>query len=140
MTIAARLVGVHHVSLPVTDAGRSSDWYERVFGFTRVLITEEEDRVSMVVLEHPARIVLHLHQVSEEHVAGWRRANAGMAAVGFAVASQQDLADWESRLTELGVHHSGPRPAHLGLSLDLLDPDGLGIQLHTPDDLSGDDG
>ena len=47
----AQICGFHHVSLPASDLGRSGDWYERVFGFQRVLIEEDEDRVTMVVLE-----------------------------------------------------------------------------------------
>ena len=57
-----QICGFHHVSLPASDLDRSSDWYERVFGFRRVLIEEDEDRVTMVMLEHPEGMLLCLHQ------------------------------------------------------------------------------
>ena len=41
------------MTLPARDLDRSGDWYERVFDFERVLTDEEEDRVTMVMLEHP---------------------------------------------------------------------------------------
>ena len=50
------------MSLPASDLDRSSDWYERVFGFRRVLIEEDEDHVTMVMLEHPEGMLLCLHQ------------------------------------------------------------------------------
>jgi hypothetical protein len=47
---------------PEVDLDLSGDWYERVFGFQRVLIEEDEDRVTMVMLEHPEGMLLCLHQ------------------------------------------------------------------------------
>ena len=48
------------------ELDRRSDWYERVFGFDAwqrgVLIEEEEDCVSMVMLEHPEGMPLCVHQ------------------------------------------------------------------------------
>jgi hypothetical protein len=45
---------------------------------------------------------------------------------------------WDNRLTELGAEHSSPRQAHLGWALDVIDPSGLRIQLHTREVLSAD--
>jgi len=125
------------VSLPATDVLRSSDWYEHVFGFSCVLIKEEEDRVAMVTLEHPTGVLLYIHEAPEQ-VAAWRLSRAGTAVLGLSVANRSALEWWDSRLAELGVEHSPPRPAHLGLALDVTGPDGLGIQLHTREDVSGD--
>jgi len=66
----AQIAGFHHVSLPATDAERSADWYERVFGFECVLVQEEEDRVKAVMLEHPAGMLLSVHQ-SPDLVTRW---------------------------------------------------------------------
>ena len=46
---------------------------------------------------------------------------------------------WDERLAELGAQHSGPRQAHLGWALDVIDPSGLRIQLHTYEAISADD-
>ena len=132
-----QISGLHHVSLPATDALRSSDWFERVFGFRCVLIREEEDQVMMVTLEHPAGAVLYIHE-APELVEAWRLSRTGTAVVGLSVAAPAELARWQDRLAELGVEHTAARPAHLGLALDVTGPDGLGIQLHTREELSGD--
>jgi hypothetical protein len=125
------------VSLPATDVLRTSDWFERVFGFAAVLIREEEDWVAAVTMEHPAGVVLYIRH-APELVAAWRLATAGTAVFGLSVPSQSALAWWESRLTELGIEHTQPRPAHLGMAMDLTSPDGLAIQLHTREDVSAD--
>jgi len=132
-----QISGLHHVSLPVTDALRSSDWFERVFGFRCVLIREEEDQVTMVTLEHPCGAVLYLHE-APELVEAWRLARTGTAVLGLAVADEPALTAWRARLDELGVEHTPQRLAHLGVALDVIGPDGLGIQLHTREEVSGD--
>jgi catechol 2,3-dioxygenase-like lactoylglutathione lyase family enzyme len=134
----ARICGFHHVSLPARDVDRSGDWYERVFGFERVLIEEEENRVTMVMLEHPEGMLLCLHQVPDLDPAWEERSGTG-AVLGFRVASAAELALWDRRLTELGAEHSSPREAHLGWALDVVDPSGLHIQLHTREAISADD-
>jgi len=130
------ILGFHHVSLPARDVELSGDWYERVFGFECVLIEEEEDRVTAVMLQHPAGMLLALHLSPDQAPP---RRGLGAAALSFWVASQDDLLLWDNRLTELGIEHSSPRPAHLGWALDVVDPSGLRIQLHTPELISADD-
>lgn len=133
-----QISGYHHVSLPVPDVLASSDWYERVFGFVRVLIEELEDSVTAVMLEHPAGIFLYLHH-APELLRDWHGPATGAAVLSFRVASYEDLAAWEERLTELGIEHSAPRQAHLGWALDVFDPDGTHIQLHTREAVSAED-
>jgi hypothetical protein len=59
--------------------------------------------------------------------------------LSFRVASRADLVRWDARLTELGAEHSSPRQAHLGWALDVIDPSGLRVQLHTFEAVSADD-
>jgi glyoxylase I family protein len=130
------IVGLHHVSLPASDCLIGSDWYERVLGFSRVLVEEEEDDVTTVALQHQSDVLLYLRRDR-------RGADAlGMAqhgpAVSFRVRSREDLDAWDERLTALGVDHSAPRQAHLGWAIDIAGPDGLLIQLHTYERLSAD--
>ena len=134
----AQISGIHHVTLPARDLDRSGDWYERVFGFQRVLIEEDEDRVTMVLLEHPEGMLLCLHQPSDPSAA-WHGLGSAVAVLSFRVASRADLVLWDGRLTELGAEHSSPRPAHLGWALDVIDPAGLRLQLHTFEAVSADD-
>jgi len=132
------ILGFHHVSLPASDPDRSSDWYERVFGFERVLIEEDEDRITMVMLEHPLGMRLCLHLAGHLDPE-WDGPGKAAAMLSFRVASQADLVRWDARLAELGIEHSSPRQAHLGWALDVADPSGVRIQLHTAEAISADD-
>jgi catechol 2,3-dioxygenase-like lactoylglutathione lyase family enzyme len=134
----AQIAGFHHVTLPARDLDRSGDWYERVFGFQRVLIEEDEDRVTMVLLEHPEGMLLCLHQPPDPSPAR-QGLDSAVAVLSFRVASRADLVRWDGRLAELGAEHSSPRQAHLGWALDVIDPSGLRIQLHTYEAISADD-
>jgi catechol 2,3-dioxygenase-like lactoylglutathione lyase family enzyme len=130
-----QITGLHHVSLPTADVARSSDWFERVLGFVPVLMEEDEDAVTMIVLEHQCRVLVYLRLAQEQLPAG---APDGGEAVSFLVDSRDELIAWKQRLTELGVEYSGPRDAHLGWALDIAGPDGLRIELHTHEELSAD--
>jgi glyoxylase I family protein len=129
------ITGLHHVSLPVMDVMRAGDWFERVLGFSSLLIREEEDRVTTMVLRHPAGVLLQLRHAPEQCEA-LRLARAGMAVLGLSVADRPALEQWAARLTGLAVQHSEPYQAHLGWAMDMTGPDHLGIQLHTREDVS----
>jgi catechol 2,3-dioxygenase-like lactoylglutathione lyase family enzyme len=49
--------GLHHVSLPAAEVVRSSDWYERVLGLVPILMEEEEDVVTMIVMGHRCHVL-----------------------------------------------------------------------------------
>jgi len=131
------IVGLHHLSLPASDCVISSDWYERVLGFSRVLVEEEEDAVTTVALQHQCDVLLYLRLDRRR-----RKAVDGTAhhetAVSFRVPSRTDLDAWDKWLTALGVEHSAPRQVHLGWAVDIAGPDGLLVQLHTHERLSAD--
>ena len=127
-------VGVHHVGLPVTDIERSRTWYETVLGFRSVLDEESEDRIVSVTLEHPSGgIILCLFAAPPQ-----AQAMADFNPVSLAVSSASELSRWANHLSGLGIEHTEPHNAYLGWALDVIDPDGKRIQLHTREGLSGD--
>jgi catechol 2,3-dioxygenase-like lactoylglutathione lyase family enzyme len=133
----ADIVGLHHLSLPASDCVISSDWYERVLGFSRVLIEEEEDVVSTVAVQHDCDVLIYLRLDRRGIQAADGTADHG-PALSFRVPSRADLDSWDERLTTLGVEHSAPHEVHLGWAVDVAGPDGLLIQLHTRERLSAD--
>jgi catechol 2,3-dioxygenase-like lactoylglutathione lyase family enzyme len=126
------IIGLHHITVPTTDPVDSGDWYARLFGFTSLLVEEREDEVVAVLLEHAAGARLYLRKAPDQ-VAALR----GFTLLGLAVSNRAALLQWAEYLTELGVDHSGPHEAHLGWALTVSGPDGLRIQLHTREALSG---
>ena len=118
--------GLHHVRLPVTNVLISRAWYADVLGFEPVLDHEEEDRVTGTVLQHPSGLVLGLHVESER-----ARMLAGFVVVSLCAGSKSDLAACAARLDEANVVHSAIQDGNLGWYIDVPDPDGILVELHT---------
>jgi catechol 2,3-dioxygenase-like lactoylglutathione lyase family enzyme len=119
-------VGLHHVRLPVSDVMRSRDWYTDVLGFEPRLTVEEEDHVVGIVVGHPCGITLGLH-----HAPSLARVLRGFCSVALSVGDFDDLVQWCTRLDSLDVRHSAPTEGHLGSYIEVPDPDGHIIELHT---------
>jgi catechol 2,3-dioxygenase-like lactoylglutathione lyase family enzyme len=77
-------------------------------------------------LRHPLGFVLGLHQDAT-------RATAlrGFAVLGFSVGNHGWLQQWFEKLDHLGISHGPLEEGHLGWYMDVPDPDGILIRLHT---------
>jgi catechol 2,3-dioxygenase-like lactoylglutathione lyase family enzyme len=128
------ITGIHHVRLPIADVLRSRDWYMDVFGFGPMLAFEEEDRLVGVALEHPCGVTLGLHLEPERAVA-----LSGFAALALCVGDLDTLRDWRDRLAAIGVEYSPILEGHIGWSIEVRDPDGILVQLHTRGHPTADD-
>jgi catechol 2,3-dioxygenase-like lactoylglutathione lyase family enzyme len=124
------IVGLHHVRVPVSDVVASRDWYTETLGLWPIIVTEDEDTVTGIIMAHPSGVVIGLHLAPEQ-----AKALEGFAVIALAVT---DLEAWPAHLDGLGVSHSGIVDGHLGRCLRIRDPDGVLIELHTPGQLSGD--
>jgi catechol 2,3-dioxygenase-like lactoylglutathione lyase family enzyme len=118
--------GVHHVRLPVSDIARSRDWYTSALGFETRLTVEEEDHIVGVVVVHRSGVTIGLHAAPA--LAGALR---GFCPVALNVGDRSDLTSWCEYLDALGVSHSLPTEGHVGWYVQVPDPDGLIIELHT---------
>jgi catechol-2,3-dioxygenase len=120
--------------LPVSDVARSCSWYCETLGFSVLLDYEEADELVGHVLEHPNGMTLGLHHDPER-----ARAVRGFAIVAFQVPTRHELDEWEAHLDRLGVTHTRASAAHLGWCVNIPDPDGIVVQLHTPEQPSADE-
>jgi len=129
-----RLLGLHHVRVPVTGVETSREWYRDVLGLVPVLDYEEEEGLVGAVLNHTSGVTLALHRDAT-------RAGAlhGFCPIALVVGPQAALHDWVSHLDALGVSHSGVQQGHLGLFVEVPDPDGILVRLHTAEQPSADE-
>jgi catechol 2,3-dioxygenase-like lactoylglutathione lyase family enzyme len=124
---AARVSGLHHVKLPVAEVVRSRDWYVRAFDFTCTLEFREADRLVGVGMEHPdGNLRLALREDRARAAA-----LAGFDTVCLAVGTRADLDDLLARLDTRGVDHGEPVAGHRGDAVDVPDPDGHLVRVHT---------
>jgi catechol 2,3-dioxygenase-like lactoylglutathione lyase family enzyme len=120
------IIGVHHVKAPVGDVLRSRDWYVEVLGFTPLLDFEEEERLIGVALQHPCGFTIGLHLDPERAAA-----LCGFPTVALCAGDLEDLMDWSAYLDGRSIEHSPVLEGHLGWFIQLEDPDGVLVQLHT---------
>jgi catechol 2,3-dioxygenase-like lactoylglutathione lyase family enzyme len=120
------VLGLHHIRVPVSDVMRSRDWYSTVFDFEPRLTLEEEEQIVGVVLIHDSGLTLGLH-----HDAARARALKGFCMIALNVGDAIDLDAWCAHLDTTATEHSSPAKGHIGWHVEISDPDGLVIQLHT---------
>jgi catechol 2,3-dioxygenase-like lactoylglutathione lyase family enzyme len=127
--MAARVTGVRHIKIWVTDLQQSRAWFERVFGLELALTFEDEDGVvrGMTFRVPGADFELALRENPA-------RAAALDDADPFALATTRDsLDDWVAHLDALGIWHSPIVTASRGYALGFRDPDGMQIRLYADD-------
>jgi len=128
-----RVVGIHDLRIPVTNALTSKDWYVSVFEFIPALDLEEEQGVVGVVMRHESGFVLGLHQEPER-----AKSLRGFAIIALTVGDREQLEEWLVTLDRLGHPHGPIEWGHLGWYVDVPDPDGIPVRLHTDTGLAPD--
>jgi predicted enzyme related to lactoylglutathione lyase len=111
----------------VSDVTASADWYSEVFGLQILLIEEEENEVVGIVFSVGEGCVgLHRDPLRAA-------ALAGFCVVAIAVDSLETLLEWDAWLKKREAVHSPVVESAIGRYIDISDPDGLILQLHTPE-------
>lgn len=124
---AGTVSGLHHVKLPVSDVERSAEWYGRAFGFLPVWELREDGELRGAALRHPdSGLQLALRRDPERAAA-----LAGFDVLCLAVGTRRDLDAVLDRLDERGVNHGSPIAGRGGDAVDVPDPDGQLVRLHT---------
>ena len=120
--------GIHHLKLPVSDVGRSIEWYRRVLGFELGIEFLEDGVVRGAALRHPSGV-----QVAVRHDPVRAAALSGFDALALAVPDRASVRCWRQRLDALDEPHGGVVAGHPGgaVLVGLHDPDGIEIRLYT---------
>lgn len=123
---SGRVVGFHHVRVPVNDAWTSRNWYMEVLGFIPVLDLQEAQGLVGVVLRHPRGFMVGLHQDPQR-----AEALRGFALLGLTLSDREQLQQWSDELERAGHPHGPVEEGHLGWYMDIPDPNGILVRLHT---------
>jgi catechol-2,3-dioxygenase len=123
----APITGLSHFQLLVTDVGASARWYSTALG----LVPYAEDlEIGYVALKHRgAKIVVVLTRSTGAHDGS---ADQVVDHLAFAVPDGDSLQAWSEHLTSVGIQHAGVVLENGHPSLQLLDPDGVAIELVAP--------
>jgi len=128
------ILGLHHITLVCSNAGRTVDFYTRILGLRLIKKTVNFD----------APDSYHLYFGDELGRPGtaitffeWSDIGKGYPGIGgthhvaLQVADRAGLLKWKRRLTDLGISVTGPLDRHYFESIYLRDPDGAILEIAT---------
>ena len=128
----AKLAGIHHVVLTVTDLDRAIRWYGDLLDF-EVLFRWDTEDFDRCLVAHPSGVILGLTQhFATDSNASFDPRQPGLDHLSFAVASREALEAWSRRLDAAGVDHSGIKVTpRTGFTLiELKDHDGIQLEIY----------
>jgi glyoxylase I family protein len=121
---------ITHVALTVSDLAKSVPWYERLFDAKPVL--DEDTGPFRHVVWAVGSTLVGLHQFPDGRSESFDERRPGLDHLAFACANRAELAQWESRLNELGIAHGGLVDAGYGSGLSFRDPDNIALEFFAP--------
>jgi glyoxylase I family protein len=126
----AEILGFHHVSLSVTDLGKSTEWYQQTLGlaidaefggkgFRRARLRAPGSGVTLTLTCH-----------DQESGDAFDERRAGLDHVAFDVGGVEDVQDLKRRFEELGVDHTEVKEASSGATMiTVRDPDNIQLEV-----------
>lgn len=129
-----KFTSVAHLDLSVSDVESSARWYSEVLGLQRLRRADLDNRIMIVLRHEDSGLIIGLNQHKQPAADRFDERRPGLDHVGFAVATRDELDAWQTRLTELGVHHSPVQdaPSGTGTALVFRDPDNIQLELWWP--------
>ena len=124
------VLGYHHLSLSVTDLGKSTEWYQQVLGLDVAAEIEGEgfSRIRIRAPESGVTLTLTRHDQQSGETFSERR--PGMDHVAVEVGSVDDVLELKGRFEQLGVDHSDVKTSDRGTAMvTLRDPDNIQIEV-----------
>ena len=124
------VLGYHHLSLSVTDLGKSTEWYRQVLGLDVTAEIEGEGFRRTRLRAAGSGVTLTLTSHDQESGEPFSERRAGMDHVAFDVGSVQDVQALKGRFEQLGVDHSEMKSTTQRTALiTLRDPDNIQIEV-----------
>jgi glyoxylase I family protein len=125
---SAPITGLSHVQLSVSDLERSAAWYRAVLGLEGFAADDSVGYVALRQRTAKLVVVLSLDPSESERPIGKGR----LDHLAFAVPDGTALSVWADHLSVLGIEHPGVVLENGNPSLQLVDPDGIEIELVAP--------
>ena len=121
--------GIGHISLTVTDIGRSVEWYQRVLGLTKMMDEQHPGGYAEILMTPDFQVIIGLHHHDGNEGESFAEQKTGLDHVGFNVADRAALEAWVARFDELGVEHGEIEEAPYGALVAFRDPDNIQLEM-----------
>lgn len=119
---------IHHVKIPVSDVGASTEWYLRVLGLEVAIEFIEDGELRGVALMAPDGTT----SIALRHDPDRAEALYGFDLVALGVPTRDGVHAWADHLAAIDQQHGGIVTGHNGgtVLVGLHDPDGIEIRLY----------
>lgn len=114
--------GFSHIQLRVRDVAASVAWYRTVLGIEAM--ADEPMGGAIPLVGNGGRYVVVISEGGGP--------NGLIDHLAFSVGDREALAAWADHLTAEHIAHGGLVESNEGLSIHLIDPDGLAVELIAP--------
>jgi catechol 2,3-dioxygenase-like lactoylglutathione lyase family enzyme len=124
---------IQHVAVTVSDLGRSTEWYSRLFGSDPVLDEDEAGGTyHHTVWAIGGGNLFGIHQHTEPQSGAFDERAVGLDHVSFGCADRAELQKQAERLDELGIKNDGILDRQYGSGVSFRDPDGIALEFFAP--------
>jgi glyoxylase I family protein len=120
--------GVSHISFSVRDCDETARWWKEVFGLEQIFAIEE-DTWRAILLELPDGTAIEFQQHDANQGESFDPVRTGFDHMGLAVASRDELVDWQTHLERHDVTHTPVVDRDYGSVLTFKDPDRIQFEM-----------
>lgn len=120
--------GFHHLTLTVTDAQRSAQWYQTLLGEATV-IHREAPGWKRIRMQWPGGLVIGVTQheaTSRDDVFDCTR--VGLDHIGITCADETEVQQWQAHMDAVGIHHGPLEDVPYGWAITARDPDDIAVE------------
>jgi glyoxylase I family protein len=125
----AVIEGLHHVSLTVSDLGRSVPWYQQTLGLELVGDQMHDDGRTVVLAASGGGFTLLLQEHKAHEGASFSEFRPGLDHLSFRVADLEALEEWRSYFDAAAIDYQPLRSEQFGSVLIFRDPDRIQLEL-----------
>jgi glyoxylase I family protein len=126
----SEIQGYHHLSLSVTDLGKSTQWYQQVFGLELAAEIQGKGFLRNRLRAPESGVTLTLTMHDDEAGEAFSERRPGMDHVAFAVGAVDTVRELKRRFEHLGVDHSEVKESSRGTAtITLRDPDNIQLEV-----------
>lgn len=123
---------IHHLTLSVTDAQRSADWYRSLLG-EATIIEREAPGWKRTRMQWPSGLVIGLTQHSSTSTTDvFDYSRVGLDHIGLGCASEVEVRQWAAHMDSVDITHGPIEDVPYGWAVTAKDPDGIAVEFFCP--------
>jgi catechol 2,3-dioxygenase-like lactoylglutathione lyase family enzyme len=125
-------LSIHHLTLSVTDAKQSADWYRLLLG-DAIAVEREGSGWKRTRLQWPSGLIIGFTQHdSTDSEDAFDHSRVGLDHIGLACSSEAEVGGWLERMDAASLVHGPMEDVSYGWAVTARDPDGIAVEFFCP--------